>query len=169
MDVPHAIRSRRTHKVYGPEPVPAATILQLVDLARWAPNHRLTEPWRFRVVGPKSLAKLIAAGSDSEAEKLRRAPTLVVASAKVTGDPYRDREDVLATACAVYIILLAAHARGIASYWRTPALLETPEGRAAVGLPAGEEFVSLIYLGTPLKDPPVKERRGAAEITEFLD
>jgi nitroreductase len=169
MDLTDAIRSRRTHKVYGPEPVPAETILQLVELARWAPNHRLTEPWRFRVVGPASLAKLIAAGSDSEAEKLRRAPTLVVASVKRTGDAYQDREDLLATACAVYIILLAAHARGIASYWRTPALLETPEGRAAVGLPADEEFVSLIYLGTPLKDPPVKERRAAAEITEFLD
>jgi nitroreductase len=93
----------------------------------------------------------------------------VIASAKITGDAYQDREDVLATACAVYIVLLAAHARGIASYWRTPALLETSEGRAAVGLPVDEEFVSLIYLGPPRKEPQAKERKAAAEITAFLD
>ena len=86
----------------------------------------------------------------NEASKLGRAPTLVVASAKLTGDEYQNREDVLATACATYIVLLAAHARGLASYWRTPALLETPEGRAAVGLPDDEEFVALIHLGRPV-------------------
>ena len=85
------------------------------------------------MLGPEAFARLVAAGKPNEAEKLGRAPTLVVASAKLTGDDYQNREDVLATACAVYIVLLAAHARGLASYWRTPALFETPEGRAAVG------------------------------------
>ena len=108
MDVETAIRSRRTHKAYGPEPVDRATLLELLELARWAPNHHLTEPWRFRVLGPETLDRLVAAGKPNEAEKLGRAPTLVVASAKLTGDAYQNREDLLATACAVYIVLLAA-------------------------------------------------------------
>jgi nitroreductase len=46
VDVEEAIRTRRTHKVYGPEPVPRDTLDELFELARWAPNHNLTNPWR---------------------------------------------------------------------------------------------------------------------------
>lgn len=168
MDVEQAIRNRRTHKVYDPQPVPRATLLELLELARWAPNHQLTEPWRFRVIGSETLQRLAEAGKPNEIEKLRRAPTLIVASATQTGDAHQNREDVLATACAVYIVLLAASARGLASYWRTPALLETPQGRAAVGLGDDEEFVALIHLGTPATSPAAKERRAVGDYTEFL-
>jgi nitroreductase len=168
LELESAIRARRTHKAFAPAPVDDETLLELLELARWAPNHHLTEPWRFRVLGPQALARLIAAGAANEGEKLRRAPTLVVASARLSGDDYANREDLLATACAVYIVLLAASARGLASYWRTPALLETPEGRAAVGLPPGEEFVALIHLGDPLTSPGAKERKPVGDYTEFL-
>src|SRR5207248_2245101 len=53
-----AIRTRRTHKAFRPEPVPRETLDELLELARWAPNHNLTNPWRFRVIGPKALAAL---------------------------------------------------------------------------------------------------------------
>jgi nitroreductase len=168
MELEAAVRSRRTHKAFEPEPVDHETIEALFELARFAPNHHLTEPWRFRVLGPEAFARLVAAGAPNEASKLGRAPTLVVASTRLNGDAYQDREDVLATACAVYIVLLAAHSRGLASYWRTPALLETPEGRAAVGLSADEEFVALIHLGRPSTSPPAKERKPVAEYLEFL-
>nr|MBA2430461.1 nitroreductase family protein [Thermoleophilaceae bacterium] len=61
MDVEAAIRERRTHKVYGREPVDRETLDELLELARWAPNHNLTNPWRFRVVGPQALDRLKAA------------------------------------------------------------------------------------------------------------
>jgi nitroreductase len=168
VDVETAIRTRRTHKAYGAEPVPPDELEELLALARFAPNHHLTEPWRFRVLGPETLERLIAAGEPSEASKLRRAPTLVVASATLTGDEHQNREDLLATACAVYAVLLAAHGRGLASYWRTPKVLSTPEGRAAVGLPDDEELVALIHLGRPVTSPPAKERRPPAEYIELL-
>ena len=164
----HAIRTRRTHKAFEPEPVDRETIEALFELARFAPNHHLTEPWRFRVIGPETFDRLVAAGAPNEASKLGRAPTLVVASARLTGDDYQNREDVLATACATYIVLLAAHARGLASYWRTPALFETPEGASRVGLADDEEFVALIHLGRPATSPPAKERKPVAEYVEFL-
>jgi nitroreductase len=169
VDAETAIRTRRSHKRFRPEPVPRAVVEELLRLARWAPNHHLTEPWRFRVVGPAALERLVAAGGPGEREKLGRAPTLVVASATQTGDAHQDREDVLATACAVYIVLLAAHARGFASYWRTPRVLQTPEGRAAVGLPEDEAFVALIHLGSPAGEPPPKPRRDPAAYVTFLD
>ncbi len=168
MDVENAIRTRRTHKTFGPDAVPREVVEELLELARWGPNHHLTQPWRFRVLGPETFARLAAAGRPNEAEKLGRAPTLVVASAKLTGDDYQNREDVLATACAVYIVLLAANARGFASYWRTPALFETRAGREALGLADDEEFIALIHLGSPRHDPPAKERNPVEEYVTFL-
>jgi nitroreductase len=156
--VDDAIRTRRTHKQFDPEPVPRETIEELLELARWAPNHKLTQPWRFRVVGPETLARLKEVGGPKEAPKLDRAPTLVVVSAALTGDPLTDEEDLYATGVALYIVMLAAHARGLASYWRTPGVLRTPEGCAAAGLGSDERFVGVIYLGRPCSQPPAKER-----------
>jgi len=169
VDVERAIRERRTHKRFGREPVPRAVLEELLELARWAPNHHLTEPWRFRVLGPESLGRLAAAGRPGELEKLARAPTLVVASAKLTGDDHQNREDVLATACAAYIVLLGAHARGLASYWRTPRVLQSPEGRAAIGMGEDEEFVALLHLGPRVEEPRAKGRRPVAGYVTFLD
>jgi nitroreductase len=160
MDTEKAIRSRRTHKRFGSEPVAHEVVNELLELACWAPNHRLTEPWRFRVLGPESLARLAATGKPGELEKLSRAPTLVVASARLTGDDHQNHEDMLATACATYIVLLAAHARGLASYWRTPRVLQSREGQAAIGMGEDEQFVALIHLGPRVDDPAPKERAG---------
>jgi nitroreductase len=156
VDVEEAIRTRRTHKVYGPEPVPRETLDELFELARWAPNHNLTNPWRFRVLGPESLARLKEAAGEEAAVKLDRAPTLIVVSAVEGGDAVQDEEDYAAASVAAYIVLLAAHARGLAGYWRTPAVLRTPAGRAAAGVPDGERAIALLHLGPRRqeKEPP---------------
>jgi len=156
VDVDDAIRARRTIKAYAPLPVPRETLEELFELARWAPNHHLTNPWRFRVLGPETLARLKEAAGPEAAAKLDRAPTLVVASAVLTGDPEQDEEDLHATAVATYILLLGAHARGLAGYWRTPEVLRTREGRVAVGLGEDEQFVGLVHLGEGRqgKEPP---------------
>jgi nitroreductase len=156
VELEEAIRTRRTHKVYGPEPVPRETLDELFELARWAPNHNLTNPWRFRVLGPDSLASLKEAAGEDAAAKLDRAPTLVVVSVVQNGDPVQDEEDYASASVAAYIVLLAAHARGLAGYWRTPAVLRTPEGCSAAGVPDGERAIGLLHLG-PLrqdKEPP---------------
>jgi nitroreductase len=162
VDVEEAIRTRRTHKVYGTEPVPRETLDELFELARWAPNHNLTNPWRFRVLGPDSLARLKGAAGEEAAAKLDRAPTLVVVSAVESGDPLQDDEDYAAASVAAYIVLLAAHARGLAGYWRTPAVLRTAEGRAAAGLPHGERPIGLLHLGPRRqeKEPPGRSAPG---------
>src|ERR671927_1293836 len=98
MELEAAIRGRRTHKVYGAEPVDRATLEELFELARWAPNHHLTNPWRFRVLGPAALARLKDAAGPAEAPKLERAPTLVLASCLLSGDLQQDEEDLCATA-----------------------------------------------------------------------
>jgi nitroreductase len=166
--LPELICSRRTHKSFGPDPIPGEALDELLELARWAPNHHRTNPWRFRVIGPETLARLKEAAGPAEAPKLDRAPTLVVASALLSGDLQQDEEDVCATAAAIYVVLLAAHARGLAGYWRTPAVLRTKAGRDAVSLPEGERFLGLIHLGSSRSEPPVPERAPLESYRFFL-
>lgn len=168
MDVETAIRTRRTHKAFRPEPVSRQLLDELFEVARWVPNHNLTNPWRFRVLGPRALERLKAAAGPEGAAKLDRAPTLIVASAKLGGDPVQDEEDLHATACAVYAILLCAHARGLAGYWRTPGVLRTEPGRDAVGMASDERFVGLIHLGDPVQERAAPEREPAAAGVEYL-
>jgi nitroreductase len=158
MDVEAAVRSRRTHKAYGAEPLDRATLEELFELARWAPNHNLTNPWRFRVLGPEARARLKDAAGPEGAAKLDRAPTLVLVTARQTGDPVQDEEDLCATAVATYIVLLAAHGRGLAGYWRTPGVLRTPEGRAALAVADDERIVALVHLGPPRQEREPPER-----------
>jgi nitroreductase len=162
VDVEKAIRTRRTHKAYGPEPVDPGLLRELLELARWAPNHHVTNPWRFRVLGPRTREALMELADSQEpgsAVKLRRAPTLVAVTAFAGGeDDAQDREDLLATAVAAYIVLLAAHARGLAAYWRTVPLLDDPRARALLRIPPEETPVGLLYLGEAVQEQRVPER-----------
>ena len=168
MDLEAAIRSRRTIKAYHPEPVEPELLAELFELARWAPNHNLTNPWRFRVLGPEALAALKDAAGPESAAKLDRAPTLVVASALRDEDPVQDEEDLLASGCAAYIVLLGAHARGLAGYWRSPAVLRTPEGRAACGVGEDEHVLGLIHLGRARQGKQAPPRAPAEAFVTFL-
>jgi nitroreductase len=168
VEVDEAIRTRRTHKVYGGEPVARATLDELFELARWAPNHHMTNPWRFRVLGPVSLARLKDAAGPEAAAKLERAPTLIVASVLRTGDAVQDEEDMAAAAVASYIVLLGAHARGLAGYWRTPEVLRRPEGRAAVGVGEDEQVLGLLHLGPPRQEKEAPGRLPPGEFVTYL-
>src|SRR3954452_14214795 len=170
MDLETAVRTRRTHKAYGHEPVDRTTLLELFDLARWAPNHHLTNPWRFRVLGPESLARLKEAAGPEAAGKLDRAPTLVVASAVQCGDdPGADEEGLVPTSRPASLVRLGAHSRGLAASWPTPAVLRTPEGRAAAGIPDGEHVLGLLHLGPGRQDARPPERHDVDAVVEFLD
>jgi nitroreductase len=171
MDLEKAIRTRRTHKAFGPEAIEPEVLEQLLELATWAPNHHLTNPWRFRLLGPRTRERLMELAEEQQpgsAVKLRRAPTLVAVSARQSGEEAQDREDLLATAVAAYLVLLTAHGRGLAGYWRTVPLLDTPAGRETLGIPAQETPVGLLYLGRPIQEQRVPERAPLAEILTYL-
>lgn len=174
-------------KAFEPSPLSRDELDGLFEAARWAPNHKLTQPWRFRVLGDsaKAALKSVAAdvavrqapeGSDRDlvgaiaAKKLDRAPTLVTVSSVRNPDPVLDAEDYAATAVAAYIVLLAAHAKGFAGYWRTPEVLRDSAGIEAVGIGADEEALGLLYLGRPTGiTPPPPDRAAIADFVSYLD
>src|SRR6266480_2991714 len=169
MNLEQAIRTRRTHKAFGREPLERKTLDELFELARWAPNHHGTNPWRFRVLGRGALTRLKQAAGREHAAKLDRAPTLIVVSAELIGDRLQDEEDLHATAIAAYIVLLVAHARGFAGYWRTPAVLRTPAGQAAIGLAPQEHVLGLIHLGPPRQQSAPPEREDPRAYVTYLE
>jgi nitroreductase len=169
VEIDELIRTRRTQKAYEPGPVDPETLDELFELARWAPNHHLTNPWRFRVVGPRALEGLKTAAGRESARKLDRAPTLVAASVVQSGEAVADDEDFAAGACACFIVLLGAHARGLDGYWRTPEVLRTAEGRAACGIADGEKVLGLLHLGRGKGERPAPERAPLDDFRRFLD
>jgi nitroreductase len=172
MDVEKAIRTRRTHKAFAAQALGPEVLDELFELARWAPNHHLTNPWRFRVLGERARGRLMGLAESEQpgsAVKLQRAPTLVAVSAQQSGDAAQDREDLLATAVAAYLVLLGAHARGFAGYWRTVALLDDPRGREILGLQPEETPVGLLYLGSPVQEQRVPERAPTSEFVNYLE
>jgi nitroreductase len=172
MDVEKAIRTRRTHKAFAPAPVEPAVLEELFELASWAPNHHLTSPWRFRVLGERTRAALMALAESEQpgsAVKLQRAPTLIAVTAVQGADPGQNREDLLATAVAAYLVLLGAHARGLAGYWRTVALLEHPRGREILGVAPEETPVGLLYLGSPVQEQRVPARAPLGDVVSYLE
>lgn len=147
MDLDAAILTRRTTKNFTDEVIPEGVVRELLELAQWAPNHKLTIPWRFRLLGPETTERLIALAPADKKNKVVRAPTRIVVSCRISGDPARREEDLHATAAAVQNLLLAATARGIDSFWQSPTPIGSPAARIALGLEPDEQLVGTIHLG----------------------
>jgi nitroreductase len=159
------IRARRTVKEYAPKAVPAGVIAELLELAVQAPNHHLTEPWRFWVVGPETIERMVAATGD---RKLTRSSTAVVVGMVPDADPVVAREDEAACAAAIQTLLLAATGRGLATFWRTPGVARNPAFAAALGAPDGTRIIGWVHLGTALEPPAERDPRTAVGRTTWL-
>lgn len=185
MDIHEAIRARRSNKQFTDRPITRGEIERLLDAATCAPNHRLTQPWRFRVLGPEARrafglvlgarkAKKVndTAAAQAVVDKVAATnaalPALVFVTMVVAENPEVREEDYAATMMAVQNILLTAHAMGLAAHLKSGAVMEDPRTRTAVGVPDGERIVMMIELGAPAAEPEAKPRRGAAELTTWL-
>lgn len=167
------IRSRRTNLRVDPDaPIGRKLVEELCALATWAPNHKLTEPWRFAVLtgdARKRLGDLTAdflarEGEDAERVevargKYLRAPVVVVVASAADDDPVRHAENRDAVAAGVQNMLLAATAAGLNSYWGTGPAARNPETTRFCGFEPDADVVGAIYLGWPIGDVPVPDRQ----------
>lgn len=169
-DLVALLRNRRSRPtLVAPAPDPSE-LHELLVAACSAPDHGRLRPWRFVVVdgaARKSLGDAFAAAQAErspsakmvELARLRaqplRAPMIVV----LVGVPREHPkvpvwEQRASVACVGYGLLLAAHARGFGTMWRTGWYGDAPEVRAHLGLTGGEEVTGWIYLGTPAGSVP---------------
>jgi nitroreductase len=189
MDVFEAIRSRASIGKVLPDPVDRALVEQILEAGTWAPNHHHTEPWRFFVLtgeGRKPLGRVMAAVAAEkmddpespenqarlriEEAKALRAPVIIAVSAHPTDKPNIVRvEEVAAASAAVQNMLLAAHALGLGTVWRTgPATLH-PLTKQLFGLGPEDEMVGFVYLGHPDMQAPPRRRTATTDKTTWID
>jgi nitroreductase len=180
-----AIRDRRSIGRVSEEMPAADLIRQVLEAGTWAPNHHLTEPWRFFVLTGEARQGL---GEAMAAAAARLAPTPEAgerASQKAVGKPLRAPyviavaavpdpnvpvvEEIAATAAAAQNMLLAAHALGLGAIWRSGELAFTPEVQEYLGLSERDQVLGFLYVGVPAMEPPQRERMSIDEVTAWWD
>ena len=179
-DLFDALHSRRSHKSFKPTPLEREQLTVLLEAAVRAPNHKLTEPWGFIVLGPEAKkayaytrARIKYKGEDDEKaahliEEITKVPAVVGVSQKLDEDPVRREEDFAAIWMAVQNVLLAATALGLGSKVYTGRMLEDQWLRDALHITDRERLLTFIHLGEPADDMPPKKRIPAAEKTRWL-
>lgn len=187
METLEAIATRRSIGKVKPERPPRESIERMLEAAAQAPNHHLTEPWRFFVLAGRARDELGSVMAEElrqrlddpesdagriqvakEAEKPLRAPVLIVVATKKSDNPrIIPVEDIEATAAAVENMLLAAHDLGLAAQWRTGDAAYDPGIKVFFGLSPEDHLAGFIYVGYADKEPGPRQRSLAASKTEW--
>jgi len=185
MDVTEAIAARRSIKRFTDRAVAREEIERLLDAAVLAPNHRMTEPWHFYILGEASRRRYgeVLGGRKARkvvdpeaADAVRRKvadenaalPAVIAVAIRQDENPEIREEDYAAAMMAVQNILLVATSMGLGTHVKTGAVMDDPGARAAVGVPGDERIVALINLGEPADVPAPKPRTGARERTVWV-
>ena len=188
-EINEVIRSRRSiyPKQFSSRKVHAEQIQVMIENARWAPSHRLTEPWRFVVFqddAKNDLGAFHAALYEKESgesfnafkkEKIlmNASKSSAIISVVLKRDELKRvprKEEYASVSCAVQNLHLTATAFGIGGYWGTGAMTYHPEMRAHLGFEEQDEVVGFFYLGYPEIEWPRKQvRKQVREITEWRD
>lgn len=182
-----ALRNRRSISKVSPEEPPEALIQTMLEAATWAPNHFLTEPWRFFVLRGDARVRMgeamgeAAAARESdpgEAEacrqrmiqKAQRAPYVIaVAVEPDSRDKVVEVEEIAATAAATQNMLLAAEALGLGAIWRTGWVTYTPQIREFFGLSDRATVLGFVYAGYPAVPAPERTRKPVDAVATWMD
>jgi nitroreductase len=175
------LRGRRSINLFEPDPVGIEVLMEAIEVARWAPNHRLTEPWRFYVIGEKTKRAIAESAADFEAEtkgervgaarlkRLAAIPAYFVVTARRGDDPLLDREDYAATCCAVQNLMLYLWQRGVGVKWTTGAITREQRFYDLLGIDRNAETVVGFFWYGRAKVVPEQSRKDVAEIVVKLD
>lgn len=186
MHVDDTIRSRVSVKEYRDSPVPRETIRTLLELAVLAPNHRMTEPLEFRVLGDagqRAYAEALARRKakhvdDPEAaeqvvervvSRTTAVPAMIGVLVHEDPDPEIREEDWATAFMAIENLCLAAVARGLGTHIKTGAVMGEASLREALAVAGDQRLAAIVFLGEPAEVPAPKERTPAADLTRWTD
>lgn len=188
MDAITAINQRTSVRRFRPDPVAREVVERLLECAVRAPNHKLTEPWRFAVLTGRAKVRLAeirarhrlkrysdpaapeaVAAADKMRRESRETPVYVVAMAAVNPDEITREEDYAATMMAIANLMIAAESLGLGTYLKSGGVMQDPELMELAGVPPGFRVVGLISLGYPAEQDPPRRRKPAAELTRWVE
>lgn len=185
MTVIDTIRARRSIRTFTAKPVTREQVETLLEAAVLAPNHRMTQPWRFLVLGVEARraygevlggrkAKKVA-DADAARTVVERtvadavaAPLMIAVTQAVADNPEIVEEDFATCWMAIQNLLLAAVDLGLGTHLRTGAVFNDPAVRSAWGVEEGQRVVGVVLVGEPDGIPEAKPRVTAAERTVWL-
>jgi len=175
-DFAEVLRGRRTINLYLQTPVPDDLVRGAIEAATWAPNHHVTEPWRFYRLGAASVAQclelvreIVTAKKGAEAGAFKadnwsQKPGWLLVTCKTSDDDVLQREDYAACATAVQNFMLYLWKAGVGSKWTTGDVTREPRFAQIVGFdPSSERVVGLIWYGYP-KVTPTQSRSELSDV-----
>lgn len=185
MNASEAIRDRRSIKRFTERPVSREEIETLLSAATLAPNHRLTQPWRFYVLGPEARYAYGLALGDRKARKIedanaaqtmrenvaaehRALPGMIVVAVVDNENPEIREEDYAAGMMALQNLAIVAVELGLGTHIKTGAVMSDPAARAAAGVRDGERIVAVVNVGVPAETPAPKKRESASTCTTWM-
>lgn len=179
LSVYEAIHRRRMAWKFEDRPVPESTIDTMLDAAVWAPNHRLTEPWRFFVLDQDSPARRAAAemarqavldrgGDERRADagkaKILDAPCMMYVYCVPGQDEAATKENYAAVCCAVQNMALAGVSEGVAVTWETGGITRAEGIPELLGADPDWDLVTILFIGYPDEHP----RSCRTPVTRFV-
>lgn len=184
MQIPALIEQRRSIKKFTDRAVTREELETLFDAAILAPNHRLTRPWRFYVLGPESRYAYGLALGDRKARKLpnpeaartlretvaaehRALPCMIAVAVVHNENPETREEDYAAAMMAVQNIALTAVSLGLGTHIKTGGVMGDDASRAAVGVGQTERIVAIVNVGEPAERPGPRKAESAAAFTQW--
>ena len=185
MHTSDAIQARRSIKRFTRREVTRDEIEQLIAAATLAPNHRLTQPWRFYVLGPEARylyglalgerkARKIedpVAGSalrETVAKEHRDLPCMLAIAVVHTDNPEQREEDYAAAMMGIENLALRAVDLGLGTHIKTGGVMSDPAARTAARVKENERIVAIVNIGEPADVPPAKKRESAASVTTWV-
>jgi nitroreductase len=182
MKIPEIIEQRRSIKKFTRRAVTREEVETLLDAAVTAPNHRLTRPWRFYVLGPESRYAYGLALGERKARKLpdadaarslretvaaehRDLPCMIAVAIVQSENAETREEDYAAAMMGVENLALTAVALGLGTHIKTGGVMGDAASRGAVSVTDAERIIAIVNVGQPAEQPPARKGEGAAAVT----
>jgi len=174
------LRGRRTINLFLQTPVPAELIRDAVEVATWAPNHHVTEPWAFYMLGRKTMAAcldllrdIVTANKDAKAAEFKakswsEKPGWLLVTCKRSTESVLQQEDLAACSAAVQNLMLYLWKAGVGCKWTTADITRDPRFFDIVGIDSeSEHVVGLISYGYPKLTPSQARKSPSDVLTEL--
>ena len=170
------LRGRRTIELFLQTPVPEKLILAAIETATWVPNHHVTEPWHFYLLGKETKERCLDLCRDivtdkkgAEAGEFKRQswsqkPGWLVVTCQRSKDELLQRENYAACSAAVHTLMLYLWKAKVGSKWTTGDITRDSRFFDIIGVDEAQEFVvSLMWYGYP-KLTPTQSRKDLADV-----
>ncbi len=175
---PEDFTERKVHK---------EIVINMLNAAKWAPTHGITQPWRFNVFMNDGIKKFAHFQAETYQkitpielfkqpmyDKLASRPLLAsviisIGMKRQETEKIPEIEEIAAVACAVQNMSLVATAYGLGVYWGSGGITYTEEMKEFLGLSSKDKCMGFLYIGYPNIEWPLGQRKPLEYFTEWID